>query len=165
MYFSFRKNWLTRKAWLHSGEGDEPNHVFEGRFYGLELIFGSTCTFSRGSKSAGKITGAEGRGRWRVASPMANSNNGAFCFCLFWHMNCFLLLLFLCNIFTNEAKRPSGKASTPNAYRTWVRIPGPPLSQYIFLQVITCRSRRVVYHTPSHIKVPDGPRLNLVIQE
>ena len=66
---------------LHSGEGDEPNHAFEGRFYGLELIFGSSCAFSCGFKSAGKITVVEGQGRVRVSFRLASSNDfHAFCF-------------------------------------------------------------------------------------
>ena len=63
---------------LKRGRRTQPCH--RRSFYGLELIFGSTCAFSCGSKSVGKVTGAGGRGRRRVNTPMSGSNNSRVLF-------------------------------------------------------------------------------------
>ena len=41
----------------------------------------------------------------------------------------------------------------------------PQFAFVIFLQVITCRSKRIAHHTPSLNQAPDGSRPDLVIQD
>ena len=51
------------------------------------------------------------------------------------------MIYFLCIILPNKAKWCSGKAGVQVSIRTWVRIPGPPLSQYVFSSGIPMRMR------------------------
>ena len=87
---------------MHSGEGGEPNHVLGGRFHGLEWILGTTCEFSCGPKSTGKVTGLEEEDddasipQW----PIHNSRVFIFCFSILIH---YPILLLLFNMLTDEA--------------------------------------------------------------
>ena len=113
-------------------EEDEHDHGLGLSFHGLEPILGTTYEFSCGSKSAGKFTVFEGQGRPTWHSPNGGFKLGAF-FIYFWHISVFSILLLLSNTFTTNAQWFSGKGVYAMAYRTRVRIPGPPYALYYFV--------------------------------
>ena len=85
------------------------------------------------------------------------------------HKRWFFLLYIIHILLTIEAKWPSGQCvyfQGVDGWRSGVRSLPPALCVFsCFFLTIRCKSRLAAQHVPLRIKVPDGPRPYLVIQE
>ena len=132
------------------------NHVLGMYLYGLERIFEQGYAFSCRYKSAGNFYRGLRTGTMRCPPSIGPFKPSApFFLFFFWHWNCFIILLILCIILTTKTAWRSGGHSVCISFRTWVRIPGPPLSQYYYFSGIPVH---ILFCNPPYTLTHPSPR-------